>query len=74
MSHQCPFPVHSTDNRRCYRTGSTPGFVLCLAVIAALSCFAGFGHAASSAPGPAGSQEATSSVVVNGPGVSTPQD
>lgn len=46
MSHQCPFPVRSTDNRRCYRTGSAPGFVLCLAVAAALSCYAGFSHAA----------------------------
>lgn len=48
MSHQCPFPVRSTDNRRCYRTGSAPGFVLCLAVVAALSCYAGFSHAAPS--------------------------
>jgi hypothetical protein len=47
MSHQCPFPVRSTDNRRCYRTGSAPGFTLCLALVAALSCYAGFSQAAS---------------------------
>jgi len=46
MSHQCPFPVRSTDNRRCYRTGSAPGFTLCLALVAALSCYAGFSQAA----------------------------
>ncbi len=45
MPHQCPFPVHSTDNRRCYRTGSAPGFTLCLALVVALSCYAGFSYA-----------------------------
>ncbi len=50
MSHQCPFPVHSTDNRRCYRTGSAPGFILCLAAVAALLCYAGFSHAAPIVP------------------------
>jgi len=46
MSHQCPFPVRSTDNRRSYRTGSAPGFTLGLALVAALSGYAGFSHAA----------------------------
>ncbi|MHB1144208.1 MAG: hypothetical protein ACYCZS_04845 [Thiobacillus sp.] len=46
MSHQCPFPVRSTDSRRCYRTGSAPGFTLCLALVAALSGYAGYSHAA----------------------------
>ncbi len=50
MPHQCPFPVHSTDNRCCYRTGSAPGFTLCLALVIALSCYAGFSYAASIAP------------------------
>ena len=46
MSHQCPFPVQSTDNRCGYRVGSAPGFTLSLALVAALSGYAGFGHAA----------------------------
>ena len=46
MSHHCPFPVRSTDSRRCYRTGSAPGFTLCLALVAALSGYAGYSHAA----------------------------
>ncbi|MGB9130717.1 MAG: hypothetical protein WCB97_13815 [Thiobacillus sp.] len=46
MSHHCPFPVRSTDSRRCYRTGSAPGFTLCLSLIAALSGYAGYSHAA----------------------------
>ena len=50
MSHQCPFPVRSTNNRCCYRTGSAPGFALCLAVVAALSCYAGFSRAAQFSP------------------------
>lgn len=50
MSHQCPFPVRSTNNRCCYRAGSVPGFALCLAVVAALSCYAGFSQAAQFAP------------------------
>ena len=50
MSHQCPFPVRSANSRCCYRTGAAPGFALCLAVVAALSCFAGFSHAAPFAP------------------------
>ena len=37
MSHQCPFPVHSSDNRCGYRAGSAPGFTLSLALVAALS-------------------------------------
>ena len=46
MSHHCPFPVHSSDNRRGYRTGSAPGFTLALALVAALSGYAGFSHGA----------------------------
>lgn len=45
MSHQCPFPVRSTDSRCGYRAGSVPGLSLCLALVAVLSCFAGFSHA-----------------------------
>jgi hypothetical protein len=48
MSHQCPFPVRSTDCRNSYRTGAAPGFSLCLALVAALSGYAGFSHADSS--------------------------
>lgn len=44
MSHHCPFPVRSTDSRRSYRTGSAPGFTLSLALVAALSGYAGFSH------------------------------
>lgn len=49
MSHHCPFPVRSTDTRRSYRTGSAPGFTLCLALVAVLSGYAGFSHAAPAA-------------------------
>ena len=45
MPHHCPFPVRSTDSRRSYRTGSAPGFTLCLALVAALSGYAGLSHA-----------------------------
>lgn len=45
MSHQCPFPVRSTDSRCAYRTGSLPGLTLSFALIAALTCFAGICHA-----------------------------
>lgn len=50
MSRQCPFPVRSTDSRCGYRTGSLPGLTFSLALIAALACFAGVGHAADPAP------------------------
>lgn len=49
MSHQCPFPVRSADPRRCYRTGSVPGFTLSMALIAVLSGYAGLSDAAPSA-------------------------
>lgn len=49
MSHQCPFPVRSTDNRRSYRAGNAPGFTLTLALIAALSGYAGLSEAAPAA-------------------------
>ena len=52
MPRNCPFPVRSADNRRCYRTGSMPGFTLSLALVAVLSGYAGFSHAApASTPG-----------------------
>ena len=46
MSHQCPFPVRSTDSRRSYRTGNASGFILILALIAGLSGYAGLVEAA----------------------------
>lgn len=46
MSHHCPFPVRSTDTRRSYRAGNAPGFTLTLALIAALSGYAGLSDAA----------------------------
>jgi hypothetical protein len=46
MSHQCPFPVRATDTRRCYRTGSVPGFTLSLTLVAILSGYAGLADAA----------------------------
>jgi hypothetical protein len=46
MSHHCPFPVRSTDSRSSYRAGSAPGFTLALALVAALSGYAGYSHAA----------------------------
>jgi len=70
MSHQCPFPVRSTDNRNCYKTGSAPGFVLCLTVVAALLFYADFGHA-QSAPVLANSQTAISGTV---PAIDNPGD
>ena len=50
MSHQCPFPVRSTDNRSAYRAGSVPGLALSLALVVALMCFSGFCDAADVAP------------------------
>lgn len=46
MPRQCEFPIQFSDNRRCYRAGATPGFTLSLALVAALSGYAGFSHAA----------------------------
>jgi hypothetical protein len=45
MSRHCPFPVRSTDSRSSYRAGSAPGFTLCLALVAALSGYAGYSQA-----------------------------
>lgn len=50
MSHQCPFPVFSTDSRRSYHVGAAPGFALTLALVAALGGFAGLAEAAPAAP------------------------
>lgn len=46
MPHHCPFPVESSDNRRCYRSGSAPGFSLSLLLVAVLAGYAGLGEAA----------------------------
>lgn len=46
MPHNCPFPVRSTDSRRCYRASSAPGFTLSLALVAIFSGYAGLNHAA----------------------------
>ena len=51
MPNQCPFPVRSTDSRRCYRAGGLPGCTLGLALIAALLGYAGFSHGAPLASG-----------------------
>jgi hypothetical protein len=50
MSHQCPFPVRASDTRRCYRTGSVPGFTLSLTLVAILSGYAGLSDAAPPQP------------------------
>jgi len=49
MPHHCPFPVRSTDSRSSYHTGSVPGFTLGLALVAALSGYAGLSDAAPAA-------------------------
>lgn len=49
MPHHCPFPVRSTDSRSSYRTGSVQGFTLSLALVAALSGYAGLSDAAPAA-------------------------
>ena len=46
MPRQCEFPIQFSDNRRCYRVGATPSFTISLALVAALSGYAGFSHAA----------------------------
>ena len=46
MPRQCQFPVQCSDNRCCYRSGTKPGFVLGLALVAGLSGYAGFSQAA----------------------------
>ncbi|MDP3422001.1 MAG: hypothetical protein Q8R61_14430 [Thiobacillus sp.] len=56
MSHQCPFPVRSTDPRSSYRAGSVPGLALGLALIAA--ALAGFGFSA-----PAGAERLSEQAV-----------
>jgi|GEM_PF-6122888 len=50
MSRQCPFPVQLSDNRRCYRSGSAPGFTLALLLVALLAGYAGHGQAAPPPP------------------------
>jgi len=49
MSHQCLFPVRASDTRRCFRTGSVPGFTLSLTLVAILSGYAGLSDAAPAA-------------------------
>ena len=46
MSHQCPFPVRSTDSRRSYRDGNATGFTLVLALVAVIGGYAGLADAA----------------------------
>ena len=46
MPRQGQFPVQLSDNRHCYRASSTPGFVISLALVAALAGYAGLSHAA----------------------------
>lgn len=46
MSRHCPFPVRLSDNRCSYRSGSVPGYTLTLALVAALSGYAGLSEAA----------------------------
>jgi thermitase len=48
MSHQCPFPVQSSDNRCGYRAGNAPGFTFSLALVAVLSGYAAISDAAPS--------------------------
>lgn len=50
MPRQCQFPIHFSDNRRCYRASTTPGFVIIFALIAALAGYAGLSHAAPVTP------------------------
>ena len=46
MPRQCQFPVQFSDNRRCYRSGTTPGFAISLSLVAVLSGYAGINQAA----------------------------
>ena len=50
MPRQCQFPVQFSDNRRCYRSGTTPGFAIGFALVAALTGYAGLSHAAPAVP------------------------
>lgn len=46
MPRQCQFPVQFSDNRRCYRASTAPGFVISVALVAALAGYVGVSHAA----------------------------
>jgi len=46
MPRQCQFPVQFSDNRRCYRASTAPGFVISLTLVAALAGYASLSHAA----------------------------
>lgn len=46
MPRQCQFPVQCSDNRRCYRASTPPGFVISLALVAALAGYVGVSNAA----------------------------
>lgn len=46
MPRQGQFPVQFSDNRRCYRSGTTPSFTIGLALVAVLSGYAGLNQAA----------------------------
>ena len=48
MSRQCQYeiPIQLSDNRHCYRTSGTPGFVISLTLVAVLAGYAGLTSAA----------------------------
>lgn len=50
MPSQCTFPVQFSDNRRCYRTGSVPGFTLSLLLVSVLSAYSSLSEAAPASP------------------------
>ncbi|MEQ1662837.1 MAG: S8 family serine peptidase [Thiobacillus sp.] len=54
MPSQQTFPVQFSDNRRCYRSGSVPGFTLSLLLVSVLSAYASLSEAA---PAPAAAVE-----------------
>lgn len=66
MSHQCPFPVESSDNRCGYRTGSAPGFIFCLALVAVLFGYAGISEATQTNPSDVINEISVSSGFVRG--------
>jgi len=48
MLRQCQYqtPIQLSDNRRCYRSSGSPGFVISLTLIAILAGYAGLATAA----------------------------
>lgn len=47
MLRQCQYqvPIQFSDNRRCYRTSGSPGFVIILTLVAVLAGYAGLASA-----------------------------